>query len=286
MLYLLLTSLIWAFSFGLVKRHLGNVDAGFVAFTRLALALLLFLPLWRPQAARLSVSLRLFGIGMVQFGLMYVFYIESFRFLDAHQVALLTIFTPLYVAAIDDGLERRFRPRNFWAALLAVAGTAVIVYSEEGDSRLLSGILLVQASNACFAVGQVLYRRLPRAGAKWRDSDVFAWLYLGGSVAAGLAMLLSPVSLDLGLGRLQLLVLLYLGLLASGVGFFLWNSGALRVSSGVLAIFNNVKIPLAVLVSLLFFHETADLVRLSIGGAVIVLALYLSAGGNSKKEGS
>jgi carboxylate/amino acid/amine transporter len=280
MLYLLLKSLIWAFSFGLVKRHLGNVDAGFVAFARLALALLLFLPLWRPRKARLSTSLRLFGIGMVQFGLMYVFYIESFRFLHAHQVALLTIFTPLYVTAIDDGLEKRFRPLHFWTALLAVAGTAVLVYSKDGGSGLLSGILLVQASNACFAIGQVLYRRMPRADAKWRDRDIFAWLYLGGSVAACLAMLLSSAPLDLSLCRLQILVLLYLGLLASGVGFFLWNIGALRVSSGVLAIFNNVKIPLAVIVSLLFFRERVDLIRLSIGGAVILLALYL----NTKKR--
>ena len=29
----------------------------------------------------------LFAIGMVEFGLMYVFYIHSFRFLAAHQVA-------------------------------------------------------------------------------------------------------------------------------------------------------------------------------------------------------
>ncbi|MDD8012467.1 MAG: EamA family transporter [Acidobacteriota bacterium] len=277
MALLLITSFIWAFSFGLVKRYLGGVDSGFIAFARLALALLLFLPLWRPRNVPVATALRLLGIGMVEFGLMYVFYIQAFHFLAAHQVALFTVFTPLYVAAIDDALDGRFRPLHFWTALLAVAGTAVIVYSGLGRAGLLSGFFLVQASNACFAIGQLWYRRLSVAGRNWRDRDAFAWLYLGGTASAAMAMLASPGTLHLRLGAGQLLVLLYLGLLASGVGFFLWNIGSSRVSVGMLAVMNNLKVPLAVAVSLLFFREHADLVRLTIGGGAILLALYLNA---------
>jgi len=274
---LLITSFIWAFSFGLVKKYLGGVDAAFVAFARLALALLLFLPLWRPRRSPGPLPWRLFGIGMVEFGLMYVFYIQSFHFLAAHQVALFTVFTPLYVAVFDDLLERRFRPLHLWTSLLAVAGTAVIVYSGWGRSGLLAGFLLVQASNACFAVGQVWYRRLAGPGREWRDRDVFAWLYLGGAAAAALAMFLSPGALELRLDSGQSLVLLYLGLLASGMGFFLWNIGSSRVSAGTLAVMNNLKVPLAVAVSLLFFRESADLLRLAGGGSAVLLALYLNA---------
>ena len=45
MALLLIASFIWAFSFGLIKKYLGGLDAGFVAFVRLALSFLLFLPL-------------------------------------------------------------------------------------------------------------------------------------------------------------------------------------------------------------------------------------------------
>jgi len=276
MLLLLLTSFIWAFSFGLVKKYLGGVDAGFVAFARLALALLLFLPLWRPRRADPATALRLAGIGMVQFGLMYVFYIQSFRFLPAHQVALFTIFTPLYVAAASAALAKRLRPLHFWTALLAVAGTAVIVYSGWGSRGLLTGFFLVQASNLCFALGQVWYRRLSSGGKIWRDRDVYAWLYLGGAAAAALAMVLTPGPLEVNLQGGRLYVLLYLGLLASGAGFFLWNTGACRVGIGTLAVMNNAKVPLAVAVSLLFFDERADLPRLAIGGGAILLALFLN----------
>lgn len=273
---LLIASLVWAFSFGLIKKYLGGLDANFVAFVRLALSFLLFLPLLKPRKTSPAMTFRLFMIGMVEFGLMYVFYIQSFSFLAAHQVALFTIFTPLYVAAADDLWRKRFRPLHFWTALLAVAGTAVIVYSAWQNKNLIYGFFLVQASNVCFAAGQVCYRRLLPRRPGWRDRDGFAWLYLGGTAAALLAMLFFSGPLDLRLDASQLLVLLYLGMLASGLGFFLWNVGATRVEAGTLAVFNNVKIPLAVLVSLLFFGEHADWLRLVVGGGVMALALWLN----------
>jgi drug/metabolite transporter (DMT)-like permease len=94
-------------------------------------------------------------------------------------------------------------------------------------------------------------------------------------------MLLFSRAATIQLRGAQLAVLLYLGLLASGIGFFLWNVGATRVGTGVLAVFNNVKVPLAVLVSLLFFREQTDLARLALGGGIILLALYL----NSRRGG-
>jgi drug/metabolite transporter (DMT)-like permease len=192
-------------------------------------------------------------------------------------VALFTIFTPLYVAVFADALEMRFRPRHLWTALLSVAGAAVIVYAGWGSAGRLSGFLLVQASNLCFAAGQVCYRRLTPAIREWRDRDVFAWLYMGGTAAAALAMSWSPGPLDLRLGGGQILALAYLGLLASGLGFFLWNIGSLRVSIGTLAVMNNLKVPLAVIVSLVFFGERTDLPRLAIGGGAIFLALALNS---------
>lgn len=286
MAFLLITSFIWAFSFGLVKKHLGGLDGGFVALVRLALAFLLFLPLLRPRKIPPAMTWRLFMIGMVQFGLMYVFYIQSFRYLAAYQVALFTIFTPIFVALADDLWEKRFKPLHLFTALLAVAGTAVIVYSGLGKAGLLAGFVLVQASNVCFALGQVFYRRLPPLDKGWQDRDGFAWLYLGGTAAALLAMLLFSGPPDLRLNAGQLLVLLYLGLLASGVGFFLWNVGATRVEAGVLAVFNNVKIPLAVLVSLLFFGEQTGWLRLLCGGGIIAMALWLNVHASPSNPGS
>ncbi|HSQ36122.1 MAG TPA: EamA family transporter, partial [Candidatus Binatia bacterium] len=208
------------------------------------------------------------------------FYIQAFRFLPAYQVALFTIFTPLYVALADDLWTKRFRPLHLGTALLAVAGTALIVFSNWQRTHLVPGFLLVQASNLCFAVGQIAYRRLLPQHTDRSARNGFAWLYLGGMTAALLAWLCFSPAFQSFPGGAQWLVLLYLGLVASGIGFFLWNTGATRVDTGVLAVFNNVKIPLAVLVSLLFFGEQTDGLRLLGGGGIIALALWL----NTRRE--
>jgi drug/metabolite transporter (DMT)-like permease len=101
-----------------------------------------------------------------------------------------------------------------------------------------------------------------------------------------LSWLLVPGRLQPELDGAAILVLLYLGLLASGLGFFLWNIGVTRVAAGTLAVFNNVKIPLAVLVSLLFFAEQTELLRLVMGGALIMLALAMNTRPGKNKSRS
>ena len=41
----------------------------------------------------------------------------------------------------------------------------------------------------------------------------------------------------------------------------------------MLAVFNNLKIPLAIIISLIFYNESANLTRLFIGGGIIIVAM-------------
>jgi drug/metabolite transporter (DMT)-like permease len=272
---LIVVSLLWGLSFGLIRRYLAGVDSGFVALVRLVLAFLVLVPALRLRGLAGRQAALLAGIGFVQFGLMYVAYQESFRTLEAYQVALFTVFTPIWVTLLNDALARRFHARALAAAALAVAGTAVIVFRGLGDSVLLSGFALVQFSNLCFAIGQVGYARLmPRLGGRSNES-VFALLYAGGMVAAGAAFLARGTPVPSLTGE-HLAVLGYLGVVASGVGFLLWNSGARLVNAGALAVMNNLKVPLGVGFALVLFGEQTHLVRLLAGGAVIALALWLN----------
>jgi len=272
--HLLLVSLIWAFSFGLIKTRLVGVDSTFVAAVRVALALLVFLPFLRPRAVPARVAVRLVGIGAVQFGLMYLAYLAAFDALEAHQVAVLTIITPIFVCLTDDLLDRRLRWAPLLAALAAVAGSGVIVAQKPLGRAEWTGLVLVQVSNVCFALGQVLYRRWKLAAPQVRDREVFAWLYLGAVLATVpyACTRLDVPALARALTAPQLGVLVYLGVLASGAAFFLWNLGAVRVSTGTLAVMNNAKLPLGVAVSLLVFGEKTDLLRLLVGGGLLLAA--------------
>jgi drug/metabolite transporter (DMT)-like permease len=282
MLHLIVVSLIWAFSFGLIKRFLVGVDSTFVSAARLGLSLLVFLPFLRLRNLTLRLALLLTAIGAVQFGVMYLAYIESFRYLRAYEAALFTITTPILVTLFADALDRTWRPRALLAAGLAVIGTGFVTFKSPNLNVTLLGLAYVQLSNGAFAAGQVLYRRVRARHASIRDRDVFVLLYVGAFVIALAAMLTKGVRPTVTTP--QLLTLLYLGVLASGIGFFLWNVGATRVSSGTLAVMNNAKVPLAVAVALLFFGEQAHLPALFASLAVMGLAVWLVSPRNRQRR--
>jgi drug/metabolite transporter (DMT)-like permease len=286
MLLLVIVSLLWAFSFGLTKGLTAGLDGTFVAAARLCLALLVFLPFLRLKGVTLRTATALTGIGAVQFGLMYLAYNESFHYLPAYQVALFTITTPILVTLLADFFDRTFRRRALLAALLALLGTAVVVFQSASLGGTLKGFLLVQLSNAAFAAGQVCYKRLRARQPVLRDHDIFGLLYAGAfALSLPFALLrIDPATFTLTftltpfttLTFTQSLTLLYLGVIASGLGFFLWNKGATQVNTGTLAVMNNAKVPLAIACSLIFFGESADLPRLLLSLAILGAAVWLA----------
>jgi drug/metabolite transporter (DMT)-like permease len=274
--YLFITSFIWAFSFGLIKQYLVGLDSGFVASARLGISLLAFAPFLRLRGLQPVAALKIILVGFFQFGFMYVFYIQSFKYLQSFQVALFTIFTPLWVTLVNDLLEKRFHPRFLISAFLVVLGTGVIAFKGLGGKILFTGFILVQLSNLCFAAGQIAYARVMGELPERKDREVFGLAYLGGFLAAGLAALFTVRWPALTVTWPQMGILLYLGLLASALGFFLWNLGARRVNAGLLAVMNNLKVPLGVACSLIFFGEKTDITRLFLGGLIILAAFWLN----------
>lgn len=284
MIYLLLVSLVWAFSFGLIKGNLAGLDSNFVSFCRMSVSLVVFLPFVKFRKLSSKLGLKLAIVGAVQFGLMYVTYIAAFKSLQAFEVALFTIFTPLYIVIIEDVLENKFNPVYLLTAAVAVAGTWIIKGQELLTPDIFKGFLLVQVSNLCFALGQVTYRRFMSHEKGVKDLDVFGVLYIGAAtltLAATLA--LTPLS-EISLNSNQVFTLLYLGVFASGLSFMLWNLGARRVNVGALAIINDLKIPLAVTVSLIIFKEQTNILRLLIGGTIIILALVFNEWFTKQKD--
>lgn len=277
MSYLIGVTALWAFSFSLIGVYLaGQVDSYFAVLVRVALASLLFLPFLRPSALANGMKLAMMGVGAIQLGLMYIFFYQSFLLLSVPEVLLFTIFTPLYVTLLDDAMARRFSPFYLFTAALAVLGAAVIRYQGISSGFWL-GFLVVQGANLCFAIGQVAYRHLtPRLPQGVVQRCVFGWFYLGALALALVAFAMFGSSNRLPTTGVQWGVLGWLGLVASGLGYFLWNKGATRVDAGALAIMNNALVPAGLLVNLLIWNRDADIVRLALGGAVIVASLLVN----------
>ncbi len=281
MLYLLVASLIWAFSFGIIKTSLAGLDASFIGSARLLLSLALFAPFIRLRIIQdRRLSGQLLAIGAVQYGLMYILYLAAYDHLLAHQIALFTVFTPIYVILWSDLRERHLRAIGLLCAAIAAAGAGLLRGGDLSDAlqaEELVGVLLIQGANICFAIGQIEYRRLRIRRPELRDHQVHGLLLLGGLLVSGLVTSLrgawpSVSSIDTA----ALAALAYLGLIASGVGFFLWNAGAVQTAPATLAVLNNLKVPLGIAAALLFFGEDTDLLRLLVGGGLMMAAAWLA----------
>ncbi len=271
--YLFAVTLLWAFSFSLIGVYLaGQVDAWFSVLIRVALAALVFLPFLKKISTPLACKLML--IGALQLGVMYGFYYHSFLFLSVPEVLLFTVMTPLYITLLNDALNKQFNPQFFIVAFIAVLGAITIRY-ENLDSNFLVGLLLVQGANISFAIGQVTYKRL-MLNKQLDDKTVFGWFFIGALIVASACYALFGDLNKLPSTSTQWGILIYLGIVASGLGYFMWNKGATLVNVGALAVMNNLLIPAGIIVNVLIWNRDADLLRLSIGAGVMLVALVVN----------
>jgi drug/metabolite transporter (DMT)-like permease len=280
MLYLALVSVIWAFSFGLIGSALSGVDSFLAATLRLGVASLIFIPFLRVKEIGSIDRFRLIIHGAIQFGLMYAFYMRAYQFIPSHLVAIFSILTPVYVVLIHDLRRRTFSKHYLWIAILSVLGAASIKAKTIPSGDIWMGFGLMQAAGIAFAFGQVAYRDWKRANPQVPDRSVFALLSLGGVFSVGCFSLVLTDFQAVELSTEHWKAIIYLGCVASGLGFFLWNKGASVSNPGTLAAFNNAVVPLAVLFSLFLFGEanhldSESLVRLIVGAGLIGTAVFL-----------
>lgn len=278
MALLVFVTVLWAFSFSLIGEFLaGEVDSDFAVLSRVVLAGLAFLPLTRWRGVRRELKLGVTVAGALQFGITYLCLYRSFDYLTVPEVLLFTIFTPLYVTLIDDLLKQRFSPVALAAAGLATLGAGIIRY-DGLSTDYFTGFLLLQMANLTFAAGQIGYKHLiQRYPTDLPQHSFFGYFFIGALLFALPSFLIFGDVERLPSTPLQWGVLAWLGLAASGLGLFLWNRGACLVDAGTLAVMNNALVPAGLLVNLLIWNRDADLGRLALGGAVILLSLWVNA---------
>ncbi|WP_075183436.1 carboxylate/amino acid/amine transporter [Pantoea sp. 1.19] len=275
MALLIITTLLWAFSFSLIGEYLaGQVDSGFAVLVRLLLAAAVFLPFLRWRGQRASTLLLYMSVGALQLGIMYLLSFEAYLYLSVSEFLLFTVMTPLYITLIYDLLSRRrLRWSYALSAGLAVLGAAIIRYDHVSEHFWL-GLLLVQLANICFAIGMVGYKRLQETR-PMPQHQAFSWFYLGAVAVAIIAWLLWGNAQKLPTTGLQWGILIWLGVVASGLGYFMWNYGATQVDAGTLGIMNNMHVPAGLLVNLAIWQQQPHWSSFILGAAVIMASLWV-----------
>lgn len=281
--YLLTVTVIWAFSFSLIGEYLaGQVDSDFAVLTRVVIAAAIFLPLtvWRGLPRRLVAGFWL--AGALQYGITYLCLYRSFSVLTVAEVLLFTVLTPIYVAIIDDALERRFNAWALIAALVAVTG-GIIIRFKPLEGEYLVGFILLQIANATFAAGQVLCRRLLlKYPVKQPLHRFFGHFFIGALFVAAFSYAWFGNPERMPHTDMQWGVLVYMGIFATALGMFWWVKGSTRVDAGALAIMNELHVPAGLLVNVLIWSRDTDLLRLSAGGFIILASLWLNRYGRQR----
>ena len=281
MRWLVFVTLLCAFSFSLIGEFLaGQVDGYIAVATRMLLAFLTFLPFLKWNSANSKTVFALMGIGAIQIGVMYLFFYHSFLFLSVPEVLLFTILTPVYVSLLDDLIfVKRFRLNWLLPAIIAVVGAAIIRY-QTVSSDFWTGLLLVQAANLCFAFGQVAYKRLA-IPSHLTQKNIFAFFFFGALLISLLPAIFIADWTKVPVTITHYATLTWLGIVASGLGYYFWNYGSKQVNTGQLATMNNLLIPAGILVNVVFWGRPANWLSLTFG-AVIILASILIASYYSK----
>lgn len=275
MAYLIAISILWSFSFGIIKYGLAGIDSSFISFARNVIALTFFSSVTIYNIKKFSFDLKLAGIGALQFGLMYIFYIESYQYLPAYLIATFTITTPIYVVLASKYLNGNSLNRNgIYAILLVIIGSYLMRFNSLNLKDYMLGFVLIQCANIFFATGQILFKKW---NDKNKDKDIvhnFSQLFFGATLITSIFYFLGSSESAI-LTQSNLFSLLFLGIISSGIGFLMWNIGATKVSAEKLAIMNNAVIPIAIFNSYLIFGEEINFILFFPGLIFFYLAFKL-----------
>ena len=276
MYYLIITTILWSFSFSLIGNFLAlEMNSWTLAFLRSLVACIFFAP-WLNFKIPFDYVIKMIIIGTLQIGIMYLLYLNSFNYASVQKILLFTITTPLYVFIISQLFKGEFKLTSVSVIIISIIG-GFIIRMTPFDIADLTALLLVQLANICFASGQVFYRRLKRHNKDTININTdFAFFFIGATFITFLGLIASPYNYSNPESIEQWLLILWLGGGASGVGYYLWNYGSTKVKVETLATMNNLVIPLGLFVDIIFFSGNHDFQTLIIGALIIISSIAAS----------
>lgn len=238
----------------------------YTSISAIALALLLRhgdLRLWRHPHQKL-LTLRSVALAIVA-----TCFMTALVTMPLAEATAIYFTAPLIMVALSPWLLGERVGRAQWTAvLLGFAGMLFIV--RPGASLPLVGTLLMAVSAACYALFQVLTRRL--SGLVPAPVQ-YAHMALACLVITNLPVLFMP---RLALPPWPEMALLVAGGLVSGGAQLLLLAAFRRVTAATLAPLNYVQLLLAVLISTLWFQRPPDALALAGMALIAVAGMYLA----------
>ncbi len=282
---MLLTTLIWAVNFSVVKYGIRIFPPHGFNGVRMTLASLIYLAVWALLrdgfVLRKGDLWKAAGLGLLGTTGYQLLFIEGLRVTTASTTSMIAPMTPVFIAMISQllGFER-----IHWAAWAGIAvsftGFYLLLIGQAGPLTLNSATvranLLILGANLMWALYTVFSRpllvRIPplRLAAL---TTAFGTLFYLPFAAGGVADIRFDRVPAPGWGAI-----LYAGVLAIVVGYAIYYSSVRKVGNTKTGIYSNLNPVFATLFAVLFVGEKVTPLQIG-GGVVIFLGVYLTRSG-------
>lgn len=279
-LLIMATATLWGTVAVIVKVMIRAIDPALIAFVRMLLggaALTVALALTRARIAPRE-SWSLVGIGAVGIAFNYLFFTLGLRYTSASAGAMVVQTEVVFLAILSVILLKEpFGPRKIAGMTIALVGVAIISWNGKdlstllGSEYLLGNVIIVLAGLfwAFYAYSQ---KRLTQ------NREVLSSL---SPIFLLSAVMLAPFSLgsigDLArLSGAEVLGLLYLGLVCTGLAYLLLARGMKAVAASTAGVLTTLMPVSSVILAHIFLGESLSLymglgAALDLGGIFLVL---------------
>lgn len=277
-LLLLVTMTIWGSTFVVTKAVIEELQPFTLAFGRVvvgAIVLAPFAAMRRPRNARLPWR-TLFLLSFVGVAFYYLAFNLALKYTTAVQGALVQSSIPAATALVAAlWLRERATPLRWVGIALSISGVLIVFSGAEasGAAHALLGNTLMLATVAAWGVYTSLAKRIAGLDASVTTAVI---------MAIGAVMLAPAAAYELADGGWPVLSasawggLLYLGAMASGAAYVLYNHALKHVDASQAGAYTNLIPIVGVLTGVIALDEPLTAQAL-IGGAVVMLGVWLAS---------
>lgn len=278
---------IWGSSFVVTKEVMAEFPPLVLAFLRVAIGAALLLPLARMRhrrAASNAPSLpwgTLFAMGFIGVALYYFLFNLAMVYISASQGALVQSSIPAMTALIAVVWLREHASRKRIAGIvLSVVGVIIIFMGAEDSGTAAPGSIGGAWLGNLLMFGSVIAWGIYTSLAK-RVAAFDPLVVTGYVIAFGAVLLLPGALYELSgreLPRITLqgaLQILYLGGMASGIAFLIYNRALEAMDASQAGVFANLIPVVGVLSGVVFLGEPLALRAIG-GGAIVMLGVWIT----------
>ena len=283
-LMVLSTMVIWGSTFVVTKSVVAQVPPFTLAFARVAIgtAVLLLYAAMRPRLHGSGQSMRglpwrtIAVMGLIGVALYYTAFNFALVYTSASQGALVQSCIPAVTALIALLWLREQATAGRWIGIaLSVAGVLIVFAGsrENGATTPMLGNLLMFATTICWGVYTALARRI---------AGTDPVMLTAGIIGLGALMLLPATVLELASGGLprigvsEWLGIFYLGAIASGAAYLLYNAALRHLDATQAGVYTNLIPIVGVLSGVVLLGEPLS-GRAILGGCVVLAGVWLTS---------